>query len=85
MTPDLARQLELPDAEGVAVTSVEAGSPAEAAGISTGDVIEKVGKTKVTSVEEFRKALDDVSLSDGVVMLVRNAAGARFLVIQVEK
>ena len=84
LTPALAKQLNLENAKGVIVTSVENGSPAQLAGIQTGDVIEKVATKKVTSVREFRQALKDASLDEGVLMLVRSEAGTRFVVVQTE-
>lgn len=60
--------------EGVLVKSVVAGSAAEKAGIKAGDVIVKVGDSKVASTAEITRALR--SLKDGnntlTVMVVRN-------------
>ncbi len=69
------------DAEGVFVTSVEPNSPAAQAGIRTGDIIEKVGTQKVNSPEEFEKAAGELSLNEGVVMLVRRGAATHFVVV----
>jgi len=60
--------------EGVLVKSVVASSAAEKAGIKAGDVIVKVGDSKVASTAEITRALR--SLKDGqntlTVMVVRN-------------
>jgi serine protease Do len=41
LTPQLAKSFRIPDANGVLVTGVEAGSPADRAGLETGDVIRR--------------------------------------------
>ncbi len=79
---DAAKQLGVAeDAEGVFVTSVEPNSPAAQAGIRTGDIIEKVGTQKVNSPEEFEKAAGELSLDEGIVMLVRRGDATHFVVV----
>jgi S1-C subfamily serine protease len=52
---------------------VESGSPAEAAGIKTGDILMRVEKTTVTSNEELETALYSYSPGDTVkLMIYRN-------------
>ncbi|REJ76710.1 MAG: Do family serine endopeptidase [Planctomycetota bacterium] len=72
------------DVEGVVVTSVKAGSPAAERGIEPGDVIEKVGGTAVSTVEEFRSAVEKRSLESGVVLLIRRGAASQFIVLKAE-
>jgi len=57
VTDDIARELDVEPGEGVVVTDVRAGSPADDAGIGQGDVILSVGDQDVSSVREFRRAL----------------------------
>jgi serine protease Do len=82
LTNELAKQLGLANAQGVVVTGVEPNSVAEQAGVRQGDLVERVGNTPVTSVEEFQKALEGLSLKDGVVLHLRNAEGRRFVIVQ---
>jgi serine protease Do len=83
LTPELARQLELPaNATGVVVTGIKEESLAELAGVRTGDIVERVGSTPVTTVEEFRKAVEAASLKSGVVLHLRNADGKRYVVVK---
>lgn len=81
ISPEAAEQLGYEGAvSGVVVTGVEPGSPAEDAGLKRGVVIERVGKTKISSVEDFTKAID--SLGDdasSVVLLVRTPNGWSFV------
>lgn len=82
LTKDLARQLGMENVKGVVVASVKDDSPASAAGIQTGDVIERVGTTNVTSIDEYNKALNTLSLEDGIVLHLRNQEGKRYVVLK---
>ena len=54
---DLAAQFGLPMKSGALVRFVSPGAPAEAAGIKRGDVIVKIGDTRVTSVADVFAAI----------------------------
>ena len=55
VTPDVAEQLGLPrDTKGVLITDIDAGSPAEKAGLKRTDVILGVDGHTVTSLEDLR-------------------------------
>jgi serine protease Do len=82
LTDELAEKLGFESRGGVVVVSVETDSPAERAGLKAGDVLEKVGKTTVKSVEDFHKAVEAADLKDGILVLVRNQSGSRFVVLQ---
>jgi serine protease Do len=58
ISPEAREQLNLPrDTKGAVVADVQSGSPAEAAGIRSGDVILSVGTKTVASPEEAVKAI----------------------------
>jgi len=58
LTPEARAQLELPeDAKGAVIAQVKPGSPAEAAGLQSGDVIVGVGTKAVESPAEAVKAI----------------------------
>ena len=60
---------------GVVVTEVEAGSPAEEAGIRSGDVITLLAGSPVTSVEAFIRIVEDLEPGKSVpVRLIRRGA-----------
>jgi serine protease Do len=83
LTPAIGQRLGVGrDVRGVVVTSVESNSPAERAGLRTGDVISKVGTQDVATVDEFQEALDGSSLEDGVLLFVRTGNVGRFLVVE---
>ena len=58
LSPDMREQLNVPDGtKGAVVENVQPGSPAEAAGLQSGDVIVGVGNHAVTSPAEAAKAM----------------------------
>jgi serine protease Do len=83
LTDNVAEQLGLDVTEGVVITDVRSGSPAAEAGLEPGTVITQANRKSVKSVDEFRKALEEKPLSEGVLLLVRGDRGARFLVLSV--
>lgn len=80
LTPELAETLGHPPGSGVLVAEVEAGSPADAAGIKRGLVISRVGRYQVTSSKQIEELLEPVSTGSvvdftvGVVRRVRGLA-----------
>ncbi|MGE3314706.1 MAG: Do family serine endopeptidase [Planctomycetaceae bacterium] len=83
LTPEMAKRLDIPSSSrGIVIAGVKEDSAAERAGLRPGYVIERVGKTPVTSVGEYRTALKEQSLKEGVSLLVNGGGGTRFIVIQ---
>lgn len=81
LTKDLAKQFGTSGTTGLLITGVEEGSPAQIAGLKTGDVIERAGGQPVTTVEEYTKARDQFSKGDGLVLNVRSTNGRKFYVV----
>jgi S1-C subfamily serine protease len=85
LTPNMARSLGLPSAQGVVVTDVEAGSPADEVGIQQGDVILEVNQQQVTNLPDYRAALGRVGKAEPVLLLIRRGDRKLFLPLQPEK
>jgi len=66
VTPDIAHSLGLPSAVGALVSQVVDGSPAEHAGIRTGDVITSVNGQPVKSNSELRNTIGLLRVGDKV-------------------
>jgi Do/DeqQ family serine protease len=66
VTPDIAHSLGLPNALGALVSQVVDGSPAEKAGIHTGDVITSVNGQPVKSNSELRNSIGLMRVGDKV-------------------
>ncbi len=83
ITKELADQLGISaDSQGVVVTAVKEGTPAARIGLEPGDVIEKVGSKRVTSPQEFRDAMDAISLESGIALLIRRGDASQFVVLK---
>jgi serine protease Do len=83
LTPALAQQLELPrSAQGVVVSSVEAGEAAEEAGLQRGDLIGSVNGVAVDGVEAFLREIA-AARPEGLARLrVRRGDNHSFLVLK---
>ena len=82
LTPEIAQQLGLPSgASGVVVANVDPSSPAAAANIQHGDVIEEVNRKPVHNVEEFRQALAGRA-NQPVLLLINRGGNTLFVVVQ---
>lgn len=79
---ELAQQLDLEGQSGVVISSVEPNSLAANAGLSVGDLIEKIGSKKIKNLKDFEAAMKKASLEEGVLILVRSGNATRFVVIQ---
>ncbi len=82
LTPQIARQLGLPaQATGVVVTDVQSASPAEEAGLRRGDVIQEVDRKPVTSVTQFRSAVQ-LAGTRPVLLLVNRGGDHVYVVVE---
>jgi serine protease Do len=82
LTDDVARQLNMAGVQGVVITGVDPDSLAASAGLEEGMVLTRVGRNKVAGVEEFRTAMKDVDLKEGLLLLVQTSDGTRFVVLK---
>ena len=82
LTPELAKRLETKAEQGVVVTEVQSGSPADRAGLSAGAVIVEANRKPVKTVHDLTNALDERSVAKGVLLLMRTTEGSRFIVIR---
>lgn len=71
LTPELARHLELPIAQGVVVIDVEEGSLADEEGIRRGDIILEVNQQKITNLQEYQTALSPHEGTNSLLFLIR--------------
>jgi S1-C subfamily serine protease len=82
LTPQALRQLELPqNTTGVVVTDVSQASPAFAAGLRRGDVIEQVNRKNIATVEEFERAVAQAG-KEPILLQVRSQGGSRFVAVE---
>ena len=81
LTPDLARQLDLPNGvRGVVVTGLDETNGA--AEIQKGDVIEEVNQQPVTSVTDYEKIISSLDPNQALVLSVCRHRARSFLVLR---
>jgi bifunctional DNase/RNase len=71
MTPLLAQHFGLDVPEGVLVSGVQPGSPAEGAGLKTGDVIIEINGQKIDDLREFKAIVRGIEEGKRITLLVR--------------
>jgi serine protease Do len=85
LTPRVARQLGLPrDVTGVVVVDVDPASPAAAAGLRSGDVIQRVNRQPVESVADFNRLVRQAE-GKPVLLLVNRGGRTAFIVVEAAK
>jgi serine protease Do len=85
LTPDVRQQLQLgSDVQGVAVAQVQPGSPAEDAGLTSGDVILEVNRKPVTSADQFRNEVKGYPAGKDMLLRVWANGGATYRVVHPE-
>jgi serine protease Do len=85
VTPDIAKELGLPKAEGVVVENVESGSVGQDAGLRRGDVILEVNRQKVRDESDYRALMEKTKPGQGVLVLVRRGSSTFFVSLKEEK
>ncbi|MCA1597076.1 MAG: PDZ domain-containing protein, partial [Chloroflexi bacterium] len=85
LTPELRQELKLPDSarDGVVVTSVQTGTPADAAGFQQGDVIVRVNDTAIHTMEDYTGAMAKARPGDSVGFRIFRQAQTEFVVLQI--
>ena len=82
ITPEIAREAELPRNRGGAVVSnVERNSAALNAGVAPGDIILEVNRQPVTNVSQVTRALQSAGPNTPVFLLVWRDGRERFIVL----
>lgn len=72
LDPRISRQLfDRDDEEGVVVSGVEPGSPADDAGVRRGDVIREIGSMEIRDLRDYGKAVDKYGDKKAVAVLLK--------------
>ncbi|MBF0170666.1 MAG: DegQ family serine endoprotease [Nitrospinae bacterium] len=83
VTKELARQLDLPAPDGIVITGVAQGGPAAQAGLRPRDVILEAKRTRLKSVAQFEKLVNDAKPGENLALLVRRGKATQFFVLTV--
>jgi len=84
MTPERAKELNLPEPRGVQITSVEEDSPAERAGIKNGDVVLEYQGTRVEGMEQFIRLVRETPAGRTVKIVVSRNGSPQTLTATIE-
>lgn len=85
LSSDVAAELGVAGVKGVVIVNVKPGSISAQAGIQEGDIVTTVGKTKVTTLEEFSKAFAEANAEDGILLQIRRGNATRIVLLQPEE
>jgi len=79
LTPDIAKKLGVNAAEGVVITGVQAGSPAEKAGLREKDVVVALGARPVRAAGELRARLGLTPVGEEIELRILRGSDARVI------
>ena len=82
ITENLYRSQRLPTKEGAFVFFVARGSPAAEAGLSVGDVVQRVEERDVENLDDFRAAMEAVETSRRFLVTTRRAEETKYLLLK---
>lgn len=86
ITPELRNKYGLSEnVEGVVVTEVSAGGPADGVGIEVGDGILEVNRKKVTNIADFNGAMQEVEPGEMILLRVRHGLWTMYMKILTRK
>ena len=84
VTPEVARELKLKILGGVAITNVQADSPAAEAGLQRGDVIHRVNRTTVSTREDYVRAIAALKNEKEITLQVERGGQLRYVSLTLE-
>jgi serine protease Do len=84
VSPDDVQEYSLKMNTGAIVESVEPGSPAESARIQPGDVIHRIGTTRVTNAADLSRAIRSLGNQREVVLQIESNGRLAFVTISLE-
>jgi serine protease Do len=83
ITRDLARKYNIPDGmKGVVITAVNPRGIAAANGLKEGDVVVKLNRSVIESVNQFTSVLNDIDAGDTVLFYVQRSNANLFIAFQ---
>ena len=84
ITPEIAKHLGMSSTEGVMVSEVKEGSPAEKAGILAKDVVLEVNQVKIVSIGDYEKEMKKADSKGGALLWVVRNSEKMFIAIEKE-
>ncbi|CAO3413933.1 Do family serine endopeptidase [Azospirillum doebereinerae] len=85
LTPDLAESMNLAGDEGALIAKIESGSPADGAGLRSGDVVVAVDGRPIRSATDFRNRIGLLRVGTPVQVTVVRGGGQKSLTVRTAK
>ena len=83
ISQEMARQLGI-SREGVIITEVQAGSPADEVGLQPQDIIVQVNRVKISSMKDFNREITKAAAKKSVTLLIKRGRSSFFVALQTE-
>ncbi|MBN1594380.1 DegQ family serine endoprotease [candidate division FCPU426 bacterium] len=83
LTEEMARQLKTKNVQGVVVTDVQSGSPAEGAGIEPGDIVREINQQKITNADVFERLLRELKPGNELLLRVERRDYPIYMVMRI--
>lgn len=84
LTEELAEQLGYRGEKGVIITKVDPSSVAAWAGLQKGSLILSINKTKIESVDQFLKALQETEKGGPILLLIKEGKIVRYVSLKID-
>jgi len=85
LTAELAQRLGYEGEEGVVISAVQPGSVAAEKGLRRGDLIKRIGRRRIRSVEDYRAAMEELKEDKAVILLLKRGQRSFFVALRVPK
>jgi len=85
ITPEIARQLQLPEPGGVVVSQVEPGSVADEAGVRRGDVIREINGEAIRKLGDYQTAVVKAKKDEIIRFLIKRGERSLYITIRMNK
>jgi serine protease Do len=86
LTPELARQFDLPEDEtGVVVLTVQPGSAADEAQIRPGDILCEINRMEIKTIEDYYQALESSRQDRMILVLTKREGSMLYTIIKTGK
>ena len=82
LSEENAKQLGIEPGNGVVISNVKSGSPAEKSGLLPGMIVQEVERQAVSNLDTFKEIINGIDSEQGVLLLIRTSNGSRYIFIQ---
>lgn len=82
LTPEIIERYKIKSENGVIITHVENGSPAESEGIKEGDLIREVNQIKVSTIDDFKNVIEKANKMEGLLLRLTRENRAFFVLLK---